>query len=254
MKNWRWRILAVLGGLGVAAALLTLAQRPAPAAVTLLVSPYRFPLPVRERLGRWIPRSPRWAWAWRVEEIVFGRRKTVVISTQFMSFAETPSNVLSNLALGPPAFSATNGLQVWLPDGPAMKALRQHLDQAPGLALIARPTINAADGSECFMEIGQTVPVNGGTCNVGLSLHCLALLHPRLTDLSASILHSELANNSAAVAASNASPLVPIQTNLDTGLRLRIPKGRGVLLLDRGSADSRLKQIGVLIDPLQPAP
>jgi hypothetical protein len=248
-----WRILAILGGLGVAAALLTLAQRPAPATVTLLVPPYRFPVPIRERLGRWIPRSPRWAGVWRVEEIVFGRRKTVVISMQVMSFAEAPSTVLSDLALGPPAFSATNGLQVWLPDGPAMKALRQRLDQTRGLALLARPTILAADGSECFVSTGQTVPINGST-SVGLSLRCLALLHPRLTDLTASILHSELANNTAAVAASNAFPLVSIQTNLDTGLRLRIPKGRGILLLDRGSADSRHKHIGVLIDPLQPAP
>ncbi len=254
MKNWRWEILAVLGGLGLAAALLALPKRPTPAPVTLLVPPYQFPLRFRERLGQWIPRSPAWAWAWRVEEVVFGRRKPVLITAQIMSFSDISPAALTNLELGPPVFSATNGLQIWFPDAPAMKASRERLGQADGVSRLARPTISANDGSECSMSTGQTVPLNGSTTTVGLSLRCRALLHPKFTDLAASILYSELADNTAAVSASNNYPLVSIQTNLDVGLRLLIPKGRGVVVLDPRSADPHHKRIGILIDPLQPAP
>jgi len=46
--------------------------------------------------------------------------------------------------------------------------------------------------------------------------------------------------------------LVSIQTNLDTALRLQIPKGSGFFLLDRSAQDSGRKTIGVIIDPPQP--
>jgi hypothetical protein len=246
-------VLALLGGLGVAAALVALSQRPAPAPVRLLVAPYQFPLPFRERVDRWIPPKPSWAWARHLEDLVFGRRKPVIISAQVVSLADISPAALSGLSLGSPTFTATNGLQVWLLDAAALKLTRQRLDKEPGFALVARPTISAADGSECLVSTGQTVPINGST-SVGLSLRCLARLHSSLIDLTTAITYSELVDNDAAVAGSNAPPPLTIQTNLDAALRLRIPKGRGVVVLDPGSADSRHKHIGVLIDPLQPAP
>jgi hypothetical protein len=62
---------------------------------------------------------------------------------------------------------------------------------------------------------------------------------------------SELVTNEA-VAPGESPPLVSIQTNLDTSLQLRIPKGSGIFLFDRSAADSGRKTIGVIIDPPQP--
>jgi hypothetical protein len=42
------------------------------------------------------------------------------------------------------------------------------------------------------------------------------------------------------------------RTNLDTALRLQIPRGSGIFLVDRNAGDSSRKLVGVIIDPLQP--
>ena len=46
--------------------------------------------------------------------------------------------------------------------------------------------------------------------------------------------------------------LVSIQTNLDTALRVRIPKGSGIFLFDRSARDSDRKPLGIILDPPQP--
>jgi hypothetical protein len=62
---------------------------------------------------------------------------------------------------------------------------------------------------------------------------------------------SELVTNQAAASGGSTS-LISIQTNLDTALRLQVPKGSGIFLFDRSSRDSSRKPIGVIIDPPQP--
>jgi hypothetical protein len=62
---------------------------------------------------------------------------------------------------------------------------------------------------------------------------------------------SELVTNQA-LAPGGSAPVILIQTNLDTALRLRIPRSSGFFLFDRSDSDSSRKPIGVIIDPLQP--
>jgi hypothetical protein len=182
---------------------------------------------------------------------MFGKRKAVNLSAEVMSLADSSGSTLSNLALGPASFSHTNGLQVWLLAADRLKALHEHLNPAPGADPPLRPRISTADGMECWFFQGQSVLLSGSPSQVGLSLGCCARVHPDYTDLMTCITLSELVTNEA-VAPGESPPLVSIQTNLDTSLQLRIPKGSGIFLFDRSAADSGRKTIGVIIDPPQP--
>jgi hypothetical protein len=84
------------------------------------------PVPFRNRLAQWIPTTPGWAWAWRVEEVVFGKRKKVNLYADFVSLSDSSRATLSSLSLGSPSVSDTNGLQVWLLGADQLKALREH--------------------------------------------------------------------------------------------------------------------------------
>jgi hypothetical protein len=240
-------LLLACGAVGILVSLRS--ARPAPFIV--LRQPFHMPLPLRDRLTRWIPVTPHWAWAWRLEEAVFGKHKPVNLSAEVISLADSSSSTLSSLALGPPSFSHTNGLQVWLLGTDQLKTLHEHLKPAPGTDPPLRPRISTADGMECWFFQGQSVLLSGPPTQVGLSLGCCARVHADYTDLMACIALSELVTNEV-LAPGASSPLVSIQTNLDTALRLRIPKGSGVFLFDQSARDSGRKPIGVLIDPLQP--
>ena len=245
---WRLWLLVLLACLAVGFLAGVRAPRPAPFLV--LRQPYHMPLPLRDRLTRWIPATPHWAWAWRLQEAVFGKRKPVNLSAEIVSLADSSRPTPSSLALGPASFSHTNGLQVWLLSLDQLKALREHLKQSPGMERLSHPRISTGDGSECGLFVGQSFPLIGLTNQVGLSLDCCARVHADYTDLMACITYSELATNEAVVP--GGASLVSIHTNLDTALRLRIPKGNGIFLFDRNARDSGRKTIGVILDPPQP--
>lgn len=212
---WRLFLLLLLTCVSVCVLVSLRSLRPAPFIV--LRQPFHMPLPLRDRLTRWIPATPRWAWAWHVEEAVFGKRKPVNLSAEVVSLADSARPTFSSLALGPASFSHTNGLQVWLLGADQLKALREHLKQAPGTDPPLRPRISAADGIECGLFQGQSVPLSGSTNRaglstnrVGLSLGCCARVHPDYTDLMACITLSELLTNEAA-APGTSSSLVSIE-------------------------------------------
>lgn len=228
--------------------------RPArPAAFMVLRQPWQMPVPLRDRLTRWIPTTPRWAWAWRVEAAVFGQRKPVNLYADVVSLADSSHATLSSLSLGPPNFSDTNGLQVWLLGADQLKALRGHFERTRGTDPLLRARISTADGIESRLFQGESVSLSGSTNQVGLALGCFARVRPDSTDLMAYITLSELVTNDT-VALGGPSPLsiISIQTNLDAALRLQVPKGSGIFLFDRSSRDSSRKRIGVIIDPPQP--
>ena len=178
-----------------------------------------------------------------------GQRKPVNVYAEVVSLADPSPATLSSVALGPASFSHTNGLQVWLLGADELKALRARLKQTPETEPSFRPRMSTADGIECQMFQGQSIALGGSTNQVGLTLGCCARVHPDHTDLTACIALSELVTNDAAGLGGSA-PLISIQTNLDTALRLQIPKGRGVFLFDQSARESGRKSIGVIIDPL----
>jgi len=208
---------------------------------------------LRDRLERRIPGTPLWARAWRLEEAVFGQRKRVNLYAEVVSLADSSRATPSSLALGPPSFSDTNDLQGWLIGTDQLKELREHLKHTSGEDPPLHPRISTADGVECQLFQGQSISLSGSTKQVGCTFHCCARVHPDSTDLMACITLSELVTNQT-VAPGGSSPLVSIsiQTNLDTALRLQIPKGRVIFLLHQSSPDSNCKSIGVIIDPPQP--
>ena len=61
---------------------------PKPAPAIILRQPLQMPVPFRNRLAQWIPATPGWAWAWRVEGAVFGKRKKVNLYADFVSLSE----------------------------------------------------------------------------------------------------------------------------------------------------------------------
>jgi len=245
-----WRYFALLLLVLVAVGVFVSLRTPRPAPFIVLRQPVHMPVALRDRLAQWIPQTRNWAWAWRVEDTLFGQRKPVNVYAEVVSLAEPSPATLSSLALGPASFSHTNGLQVWLLGADQLKTLRARLKQTPETEPSFRPRMSTADGIECQMFQGQSITLGGSTNQVGLTLGCCARVHPDHTDLTACIALSEIVTNDAAIPGGS-SPFVSIRTNLDTALRLQVPRGSGFFLFDRGAGDSSRKPIGVIIDPLQ---
>jgi len=231
---------------------LVLFPRRKPPPFVVLRQPLKFPVSFRDRVGRWIPPTKSWAWAWRLEQGVFGRRKAVNINAEILTLAHSSPDTVSSLVLGIPNFSDTNGLQAWLLGAGELKILREHLKQTHGAAVLLHPRISTADGIEAGLFQGESVLLSGSTNQVGLTLGCFARVRPDSTDLFASILLSEIVSNAAARPGGSSLVSVSIQTNIDAALRAQIPKGCGMFLLDEVPAGSSRKRIGVIIDPPQP--
>lgn len=254
MKSLAWsrrsRWFALVVALVCLAAVALLLCRPSsPAPFMVLRPPMKMPVPLRDYFTRWIPARPSWGWAWRAEQALFGKRKPVNIYGQIFEVSEPSSLWLSKFLRDPPRFSATNGLQVWLLGADQCKRLGEQLSQSAGTAALFRPRISTADGIESRLFQGSSIRLNGTNQPVGLAFVCFARARRSITDLTACITYSEAITNPAATSGSRvASNVVSIQTNLDSALRLQIPKGNGFFLLN-GALLSRGKRIGVLVDP-----
>jgi len=255
-SGFRWSLLALLlAGLGLA--VLALMRPSKVASITVLGKPVRMPVPLRNRLG---PATRRWAWAWRLENALFGQRKPLSLRADIVSLNDASGFALSRLALGLPSFSNTNGLQVWMLDGNQLRALRAELRRAAiedklernsGDDLILRSCrISTADGIETRMFQGTSTVHGGSTNQVGVAFGCFARVRADSTDLITCVTLSELVTNEMAVSA-GASPrtLSSIQTNLDAAVRLQLPKGRGFFLLDRRAHDPAPGHFGMIVDP-----
>jgi len=208
------------------------------------------PVPFRDHFARWIPANPSWAWAWRVEQAVFGKRKPVNIYAQVIELGEPPNLSLSNLLGGPPSFSDTNGLQVWLLGADRCKRLGEQLRQSAGTAVLCQSRISTADGIDNKLFQGTSITVNGTNKLVGLTFACFARVHRDSTDLIACLSYSQAVTNAFdMLGGSSVSNGVSVQTNLDAALRLQIPKGSGFFLVDGAPLEQARKRIGILVDP-----
>jgi hypothetical protein len=210
------------------------------------------PLSLRDRIARHTPGGPGWRWLWRLEEAVFGRLKPVNIDAEVTSMTGLFQPSLSALSLGPPIFSGSNGLQVWLLPADKLKVLRAALRQTPGADSSFRPRISTADGIEAQLFQGQSILLNGTNTPVGCTFGCCARLYYDFTDLMAYLTLSELVTNEARSAQSPPLDVVTIRTNLDTRLRLQVPKGAGIFFFDQGFHGSASNHTGLIIESPQP--
>lgn len=227
------RKVVVLALLLISAAIpfFILARPPKVAPFIVLRQPVQMPRALRDRVTQWIPRKKSWAWAWRLQETVLGRRKPVTIRSQVFSFSS--SSPISRLSLGPPSFFDPNGVEVWLLPSEQLPALSEKVAkmwriESSGFGL------TTSDGTEAQLTSGTTAR---GIC----ILTCFPRLRTDALDLIARVVVSGLAPNGS------------FQTNLDVAFRLQIPKGSGVFILNTNVSDSSQKLAGILIDPPQPA-
>ncbi len=243
-RKWLWPALGVTLLCGIVLGLLFRPSKPVP--FTVLHQPVKRPVSLRDYFDRWIPSTKTWAWAWRVEQTVFGKRKPVNISAQVV---EVPKQ-LSNLVSAPPSFAATNGLQAWLLNSDSCKQLREHFKESPVVAVLFQPRIRAADGIEARLVQASSIMLNGTNKAVGLSFNCFARVRHDFTDLTMCLTYSEPKTNATSRAGSSADPnLVWVQTNFDLAVRLQLPKGSGFFLLDKANPGRSGNRFGLLVDP-----
>ena len=213
-------------------------RSPAPPPFLALPASFKFPSTFRDRVGQFIPRSAGWAWAWRLEGALFGKRKPVNVFGEIVSLS-----TITNWPLGAASFGETNGLQVWLLNPDQLDRLRKTLKDSRA-EFISGSMISTADGVQAMLFQGRTIP---GTGDAGLIFNCLPRIRADTTDLMMGITFSELETNITSV---ELPPLVLIRTNLNAALRLQVPKGKGFLLLDRDMAGTAGRHFGLIIDPL----
>ncbi len=245
VRRWQWTAVGLMcAAVGI---YLLFCRATPPAQFILLGQPYAASMSARDRFESCLPRSTGWAWIWGVEQTLLGKRAPVNVSAEVISLADSSPALLSSLALGPPSFS-TNGLEIWLLEAKPLKALRERFKSVRGLEVLSRPRISTADGIGCTMFQGESI---AGGAQVGLEFGCHVRTGPHSTDLMTSVTFSEMVTNQGALTGSSA--LSSIQTNLNVAVRVQVPEGNGLLLLDRSSAvNLNRKRVGLLMDPLQP--
>jgi hypothetical protein len=249
----RRRLILALLLAGLAAGGLALLSSPKPPPFAVLPLPCKFPVTWRNRVGRWLPATATWSWVVRLDQAVFGRRKPVNLSADILTLTDSSRAAIDVLVLGPPNFSDPDGLRVWLLGADELGILRVRLGKAEGTEMLFHPRVGTTEETACRLFQGRLVPAQGLTNNVGLELGCFTRLHPESTDLFATIKFSELVTN----AAGGGGRFFPagglaVRTNLDAALRVQIPRGKGMFLLDESPAGSDRRHLGFILDPPQP--
>src|SRR5262249_23922733 len=116
--------------------------------------------------------------------------------------------------------------------------------------------IFSAEGVQASMSIGSSVNVNPPNW-AGIRFSCTARFRRNSTDFLTHTTVSEwVMKENPAIETNGYGPngyeppmITMLLTNLDTGLRVQLPKGNGIFFLDRSRHESPYKNIGVLIDP-----
>jgi len=249
----RWSVLTASLLLGLAVSLAFLLQPPRPAPFLVLHRPFSTPWSLRDRLLQRIPATASWAWFWRLQDKLFGRRKPVKIYGDILTLPDsTRATLLSSRVLASPSFLDGSGLEVWLLQDAELKALHDRFKQTPGVDFLSHPRLMTADGVGASIFIGQAISLNGSpkVQNVGLKMDCFPRVRREFTDLFLDVTFLEALTNLAVTAAApGPAASVSIQTNLDLAARLQSPKGSGVLLLKGTPGEANHRVFGVMIDP-----
>ena len=210
--------------------------------------PFAAPLSMRDRFERWIPM--RWAWAWRIEKAVLGQRKTINLNAGVFSLDAQSRARLEEIAGSASARVASNGLAVWFLPASELKNLRTHLEK-DGHAKVYFTRITTADGIGAALGLMEEAVIAWGVTNFpGMEASYFARIEPRATDLVADVVGWGAVTNDSA-RARGILPTVYTQTNIDIAVRLQVPKGKGVLLIQNrpGGADAH-SGCGFILDPL----
>jgi hypothetical protein len=214
-------------------------QPPAPAPIIVMPFPYRIPAQRIPLFERWVPMS--WSWAWRLKQAVFGRARVVSFAVSVLTSANAPVEV------GEPDFVSNDGIQVWV------LSSSRAIKPAPGVELLSSSRITRADGMEAQLFIGNSISAAGVTANVGVEADLFSRPRPGRTDLTAIITYSESVTNGTAISGNPAGTAsVSIRTNLAVAVRVQVPDGRSLFIMDGGRGLTNGNRAGVLISVERP--
>ncbi|HEV2208467.1 MAG TPA: hypothetical protein VG167_06795 [Verrucomicrobiae bacterium] len=251
-RGWRLKWLSaisLLGG-GVAAGFFLVLRHAPPPPCLILHQPASGPLPFRDRLIQAIPGHPAWAWLYHLEDTVFGRRKSLLLDAELIA---TPNASRTGLAAclprTNPQWADPTGLRIWLLENHELKMLQQNLLAVPGARLLSHPRISTGDGIGASLFTGEPIVLDGHTNDIGLRFDCFPRVRSRSTDLSATIRFTEVLTNQLFRANSKQlETVLSIRTNLDTGARLQIPHGSGVVFLQQSTPGSNAPNFCFIIN------
>jgi hypothetical protein len=236
--KWLSAISLLCGGVA-AGFFLLLRHAPSPPCL-ILHQPASGPLPLRDRLIQAIPGHPAWRWFYHLEDTVFGRRKPVLLDVELIAAPHlSPTGLAACLPRTTPQWADPTGLRIWFIKDHELKIVLQNLLALPGARVLNHPRISTGDGIGASLFTGEAVVLNGLTNDIGLRFACFPRVRSRSTDLSATISFTEaLTNQPLRGTRGPAETVLSIRTNLDTGARLQIPHGSGVLLLQESTSGS----------------
>jgi hypothetical protein len=226
---------------------------PPPPAVIVFPLPYQIPSQKAPLPDRWIPRN--WGWAWRLKEAALGRAKPITLGAAILDLSGPEETAPAYPPLRTPAYTNKNGLRIWILPDSEMARLRGSIHQALGYRLVSSPRVTTTDGGQASLFTGNSVPVGASQVNVGLVIDLLPRVRPDSTDLTTVITLSETVTNQPDL---NTQPRqtsgISIRTNFAAAVRIQIPKGSGIFLLDTSEGQTNRKRIGVIISATLPKP
>jgi hypothetical protein len=223
--------------------LLFLMNKEVPQRLIVLQRPFCPPLSTRERLDRYT--VTRWRWVQALENLILGPPKT--ISFAVFQLGKQNAMPFDDIVDTASAEDVTNGLQVWFLPAVSLNALRTRIE-ADARNKLYQPIITTPAGSRAAMGLmEQAVITNGVTSVPGLEVVFLPLRSRRTTDFFASVVAFTTVTDDSK---QGGGRIGYTRTNVDIAVRLQIPKGKGVLLLQGKPGNNKEYQAGFILDPL----
>jgi hypothetical protein len=213
--------------------------------VVLLAAPYRMPMSFVDRMERVVPTSPGWDWFWRLEQRIRGMGKPVNLFGQVIALPRETISGANSLGVGPPELDATNGLQVWILRAEQLQSLSRTLKQFAGAEVMSRPRVSTGSLVESSLFTGQPLVIGGVKTDVGISARYYPRVQADRLDLVAIVSFTEAVTNLAAAVEDQ----LQVRTNLHVGLRVQLPKGSGLFLLQHSFDPAEGRTYGLLLDP-----
>jgi len=206
------------------------------------------PLSIRERLDRL--GLTRWRWVRAVENLIPGQPNTGSPKTiNCALFQLDPQNAIpfEEIVGIASAEDVTNGLRLWFLPAARLNALCTRIE-ADAHRKLYRPTITTSDGDRAALGLmEEPVITNGVTSVPGWEVMLLPRRRSQTTDLFVNVVaFAEVTDD----AKRDGGGMGYTRTNVDIAVRLQIPNGKGVLLLQGTPGNNKEYQAGFILDPL----
>jgi hypothetical protein len=240
-------LLLILSG-----AMLFLALRPAERApiarVIVMPLPYSIPRQKVSLFDRWMPRQASWNWLWHLRDTIAGRPSAFNLRTTVLDFAGPGEAFLTNHPLPAPTYTGEKGLKIWLLSGAEQRALESNLSRNGGPEILSTPGISTVSGGQACLMSTESLHINGVPTTGGLVIDLLPNVHSKATDLTTLISLTEVVRDPLSASGGSPGPeTVSVRTNFAAAMRLQVPKGSGVFVLQGKPATPNGKHIGLLL-------